>query len=213
MIALGAVIGPGTFYATGYALRYSGPIGALIGHIIVGLDVFFLTQCLGKMATLFPSTGSFNEFTGRFIDPALSFVLGWSYWYIWVHKVLRLLSPFPPQSLNSFERFKFIYPSRNEDSKYAPVDLGREKQTNKSKQVTILANEYNAPLSSCDTNYRTPNLRLDPDLLASLYAFIFSWRSCLRRDGVLACVFQVHCGSRLVPCLHVSIILKLQFKS
>lgn len=84
MIALGGVIGPGTFYATGYALRYSGPVGALIGYIIIGVDVFFVTQSLGEMATLFPSTGSFNEFAGRFIDPALSFALGWNYWYMWV---------------------------------------------------------------------------------------------------------------------------------
>lgn len=84
MIALGGVIGPGTFYATGYALQYSGPVGALIGYIILGVDVFFVTQSLGEMATLFPTTGSFNEFAGRFVDPALSFALGWNYWYMWV---------------------------------------------------------------------------------------------------------------------------------
>ncbi|KAJ9137081.1 Amino acid permease [Pleurostoma richardsiae] len=83
MIALGGVIGPGTFYATGFALRYSGPVGALIGYIIVGVDVFLVTQSLGEMATVFPSTGSFNEFAGRFVDPALSFALGWNYWYMW----------------------------------------------------------------------------------------------------------------------------------
>ncbi|KAK6087041.1 amino acid permease [Seiridium cupressi] len=83
MIALGGVIGPGTFYATGFALQYSGPVGSLIGYIIVGLDVFFVTQSLGEMATLFPTTGSFNEFAGRFVDPALSFALGWNYWYMW----------------------------------------------------------------------------------------------------------------------------------
>ena len=82
MIALGGVIGPGTFYATGFALRYSGPVGALIGYIIIGVDVFFVTQSLGEMATLFPSTGAFNEFAGRFVDPALSFALGWNYWYM-----------------------------------------------------------------------------------------------------------------------------------
>lgn len=84
MIALGGVIGPGTFYATGFALQYSGPVGSLIGYIIIGLDVLLVTQSLGEMATLFPTTGSFNEFAGRFVDPALSFALGWNYWYMWV---------------------------------------------------------------------------------------------------------------------------------
>lgn len=84
MIAFGGVIGPGVFYATGYALNYAGPAGALIGYAVVGLDIFFVTQCLGEMATLFPTTGAFNEFAGRFVDPALAFALGWSYWYMWV---------------------------------------------------------------------------------------------------------------------------------
>lgn len=83
MIALGGVIGPGTFYATGFALQYAGPVGSLIGYIIIGVDVFFVTQSLGEMATLFPLTGAFNEFAGRFVDPALSFALGWNYWYMW----------------------------------------------------------------------------------------------------------------------------------
>lgn len=94
MIALGGVIGPGTFYATGFALRYSGPVGALIGYIIIGIDVWLVTQALGEMATLFPSTGAFNEFAGRFVDPALSFALGWNYWYMWVSlPAPDLLSP------------------------------------------------------------------------------------------------------------------------
>ncbi|KAG4412649.1 hypothetical protein IFR04_014220 [Cadophora malorum] len=84
MIALGGVIGPGTFYATGFALRYSGPVGALLGYLIIGIDVFFVTQSLGEMTTLFPLTGAFNEFAGRFVDPALTFALGWNYWYMWV---------------------------------------------------------------------------------------------------------------------------------
>ncbi|KAF7554913.1 hypothetical protein G7Z17_g2531 [Cylindrodendrum hubeiense] len=83
MIALGGVIGPGSFYALGFALQYSGPVGSLIGYIIIGIDVFFVTQSLGEMATLFPLTGAFNEFAGRFVDPALSFALGWNYWYMW----------------------------------------------------------------------------------------------------------------------------------
>ncbi|KAH7127901.1 amino acid permease/ SLC12A domain-containing protein [Dactylonectria estremocensis] len=83
MIALGGIIGPGSFYATGFALQYAGPAGALIGYIVIGLDVYLVTFLLAEMATLFPSTGAFNEFAGRFMDPALSFSLGWNYWYMW----------------------------------------------------------------------------------------------------------------------------------
>ena len=41
-------------------------------------------QSLGELATLIPVTGSFTDYAGRFIDPALSFALGWAYWYLWV---------------------------------------------------------------------------------------------------------------------------------
>lgn len=116
MIALGGVIGPGTFYATGYALQYSGPVGALIGYIILGVDVFFVTQSLGEMATLFPTTGSFNEFAGCFVDPALSFALGWNYWYMWV-------------SLQCLRRVDDLWSNQ--------LMFGTEKKG------TILANEYN----------------------------------------------------------------------
>lgn len=36
------------------------------------------------MATVIPVTGSFIEYAERFIDDALSFALGWAYWYLWV---------------------------------------------------------------------------------------------------------------------------------
>lgn len=55
------------------------------------------------------------------------------------------------------------------------MDLGREKQTSKSKQVTILANEYDG--AALILRYWTtalPKLRLDPDLLVSIYSFISS---------------------------------------
>lgn len=37
IIALGSIIGPGTFYGLGYAIYLSGPLGALLGFIIVGM--------------------------------------------------------------------------------------------------------------------------------------------------------------------------------
>ncbi|CAJ2505001.1 Uu.00g123950.m01.CDS01 [Anthostomella pinea] len=82
MIAFGGVVGASIWYGTGSAIAYSGPIGALICFFIIGVDVFFVMQSLGEMATLFPIQGAFIELAGRFIDPALSFSLGWNYWHI-----------------------------------------------------------------------------------------------------------------------------------
>jgi yeast amino acid transporter len=50
--------------------------------IIIGIDVFFVMQSLGEMATLYPSAGAFTELAGRFIDGAVAVALGWNYWYL-----------------------------------------------------------------------------------------------------------------------------------
>ncbi|KAI1324335.1 amino acid permease/ SLC12A domain-containing protein [Xylariaceae sp. FL0255] len=87
MIAFGGVVGASIWYGTGSAIAYSGPVGALIAFIIVGVDVFFVMQSLGEMATLFPIQGAFIELASRFVDPALGFSLGWNYWYLWVTNI------------------------------------------------------------------------------------------------------------------------------
>jgi len=32
---------------------------------------------------VFPVSGAFMHFASRFVDPALGFALGWTYWYCW----------------------------------------------------------------------------------------------------------------------------------
>ncbi|KAL2429102.1 putative amino-acid permease [Exophiala dermatitidis] len=83
IIALGSIIGPGTFYGLGYAIYLSGPLGALLGFIIVGISVWILMQSVGEMTTLFPIHGGFVEHAGRFVDPALSFAMSWLYYIMW----------------------------------------------------------------------------------------------------------------------------------
>ncbi|KAI1416490.1 amino acid permease/ SLC12A domain-containing protein [Hypoxylon sp. FL1857] len=87
MIAFGGVVGASIWYGTGSAISYSGPVGALICFLIIGIDVFFVMQSLGEMSTLFPVQGAFIELAGRFVDPALAFSLGVNYWYLWVTNI------------------------------------------------------------------------------------------------------------------------------
>lgn len=87
MISFGGVVGASIWYGTGYTVAYSGPVGALICFFIIGVDVFFVMQSLGEMATLFPIQGAFIELASRFVDPALGFSLGWNYWYLWVTNI------------------------------------------------------------------------------------------------------------------------------
>lgn len=87
MISFGGVVGASIWYGTGFAIAYSGPVGALICFLIIGIDVFFVMQCIGEMSTLFPVQGAFLELAGRFGDESLAFSLGWNYWYLWVCNV------------------------------------------------------------------------------------------------------------------------------
>ncbi|KAG2236312.1 hypothetical protein INT48_001376 [Thamnidium elegans] len=83
MISLGGTIGTGLFLASGASVANAGPGGALIAYSLIGIMVFFMMECLGEMATFLPISGSFNNYAGRFIDPAFGFALGWNYWYNW----------------------------------------------------------------------------------------------------------------------------------
>lgn len=87
MISFGGVVGASIWYGTGSAIAYSGPVGALLCFFIIGVDVYFVMQCLGEMSTLFPIQGAFIELAGRFVDPALAFSLGWNYFYLWITNV------------------------------------------------------------------------------------------------------------------------------
>lgn len=83
IIALGSIIGPGTYWGIGYAILLSGPLGALLGFLVVGISMWFLMQSVGEMTTLFPVHGGFVEHAGRFVDPALSFAMSWLYYLMW----------------------------------------------------------------------------------------------------------------------------------
>ncbi|ORY87449.1 amino acid permease [Leucosporidium creatinivorum] len=84
MIAIGGIIGPGLLVGSGNALATAGPGGALIAFIVVAFIVFFTMQSLGELTTYAPVSGSFTTYAGRYIDPAVSFALGWNYWWLWI---------------------------------------------------------------------------------------------------------------------------------
>ena len=81
MIAIGGCIGTGLFLASGSAFSSAGPGGALTAYVIMGIMVYFLLMSFGEMATMFPTSGSFETYATKFIDPALGFALGWNYWF------------------------------------------------------------------------------------------------------------------------------------
>jgi len=67
--------------ASGVSIATAGPGGALVVYCLIGTMVYGIMSSLGEMTTYLPI--SFNSYGGRFFDPALSFVLGWNYWFNW----------------------------------------------------------------------------------------------------------------------------------
>ncbi|KZV62415.1 amino acid permease [Peniophora sp. CONT] len=84
MISIGGVIGTGLFLSTATSLANGGPVGLLLGYIVVGTICYATMISLGEMISYLPIPGGHIKLAERFVDPALSFTMGWNYWYNWV---------------------------------------------------------------------------------------------------------------------------------
>ncbi|GAA5938731.1 uncharacterized protein JCM15063_004851 [Sporobolomyces koalae] len=69
------------FIGSGLSLTKVGPIALFLAYCIIGTLLFAVMECLGELSTMYPGSGSFPHFAGRFIDPAAGFALGISYFY------------------------------------------------------------------------------------------------------------------------------------
>ena len=84
MMALGGTIGTGLLLASGGAIHSGGPGGAIAGYLIVSVIVYFLMSSLGEMAAHSPVTGSFCEYSAKYVDKSFGFAMSWNYWLNWV---------------------------------------------------------------------------------------------------------------------------------
>ncbi|KAG2106525.1 amino acid permease-domain-containing protein [Suillus cothurnatus] len=84
MTHIGGVISTGLFVGTADSLMYGGPIGLLLGYIVMGTIVYCVMITLGEMVAFLPIPGGHIKLAERFVDPAFSFALGWNYWYSWM---------------------------------------------------------------------------------------------------------------------------------
>ncbi|KAK3712271.1 amino acid transporter [Vermiconidia calcicola] len=84
MIAIGGAIGTGLIIGTGQALARSGPASILISYSVVGVLCYAVMTALGEMATWMPAAGGFAAYATRFVDPALGFSLGYTYWFKYI---------------------------------------------------------------------------------------------------------------------------------
>ncbi|THU94837.1 amino acid permease [Dendrothele bispora CBS 962.96] len=83
MISIGGVIGTGLFLGTAGALRNGGPVGLILGYTVIGTICWSVMVSLGEMVAYLPIPGGHIKLAERFVDRALSFTMGWNYWYNW----------------------------------------------------------------------------------------------------------------------------------
>ncbi|KAG9314529.1 amino acid permease [Chiua virens] len=83
MISIGGVIGTGLFVGTATSLSNGGPVGLWLGYIVMGTIVLAVMVSLGEMVAYLPIAGGHIRLAERFVNPALSFAMGWNYWYNW----------------------------------------------------------------------------------------------------------------------------------
>ncbi|KIJ33471.1 hypothetical protein M422DRAFT_35495 [Sphaerobolus stellatus SS14] len=84
MISIGGVIGTGLFLGTAGSLANGGPGGLLLGYLVVSSVCVGVMISLGELLTFLPIAGGQVTLSGRFVDPALAFAMGWNYWYSWI---------------------------------------------------------------------------------------------------------------------------------
>ncbi|CCK73586.1 aromatic amino acid transmembrane transporter TAT2 NDAI_0G06030 [Naumovozyma dairenensis CBS 421] len=83
MIAIGGSIGTGLFIGSGQALASGGPLALIIGWSIAGTQIVGTIHGLGEITVRFPVVGAFANYSTRFLDPSISFVISTIYVIQW----------------------------------------------------------------------------------------------------------------------------------
>ena len=82
-ISIGACIGTGIFLGVGGSLATGGPVGLLLGYAIMASVIISVMFQVAELTTYLPIVGGHISLAGRFVDPALSAIMGWNYVACW----------------------------------------------------------------------------------------------------------------------------------
>ncbi|KAJ3533002.1 hypothetical protein NM208_g8180 [Fusarium decemcellulare] len=77
MISIAGTIVPVLFLGSGTNIAHAGPVGAMLIYTIIGAVVCNIVLAVSEMALL-PLSGGIVRYTELFVDPALSFAIGWN---------------------------------------------------------------------------------------------------------------------------------------
>lgn len=82
LMAIGGSIGTALFVGIGGSLSRAGPLSLLLGYILWGVG--FIWPCnlyTAEMIAYLPVKGQIFELASRYVDPAVGFALGWTYFF------------------------------------------------------------------------------------------------------------------------------------
>jgi len=82
LMAIGGSIGTGLFVGIGNSLSTAGPLSLFLGYCFWGiLFIWPCNLCVGEMLAYLPVRGTVFELASRYVDPALGFAMGWTYFF------------------------------------------------------------------------------------------------------------------------------------
>ncbi|OJJ56712.1 hypothetical protein ASPSYDRAFT_1152454 [Aspergillus sydowii CBS 593.65] len=82
LLAVGGAIGTSLFVQMGAALPKGGPASLFLGFVIYGTIILSVNQCFAEMVTYLPIASPFVRLSGFWVDDALSFAMGWNYFFL-----------------------------------------------------------------------------------------------------------------------------------
>ncbi|OJD16424.1 hypothetical protein AJ78_03411 [Emergomyces pasteurianus Ep9510] len=82
LFAVGGAIGTSLFVQMGATLPKGGPAGLFLGFLVYGTIIFSTNQCFAEMVTYMPIASPFVRLSGFWVDDALSFAMGWNYFFL-----------------------------------------------------------------------------------------------------------------------------------
>ncbi|TEA14662.1 putative proline-specific permease put4 [Colletotrichum sidae] len=82
LMAIGGSIGTGLWVGIGGVLSKAGPLSLVLGYTFWGLlFIWPLNLSVAEMCAYLPIRGTIFELASRFVDPALGFAMGWTYFF------------------------------------------------------------------------------------------------------------------------------------
>ncbi|KAF1972242.1 hypothetical protein BU23DRAFT_535202 [Bimuria novae-zelandiae CBS 107.79] len=95
LIAIGGSIGTATFVSISVGLLKGGPGSLLLAYTIYTCMLSLVNNCQAEMSSYMPVTGGFVRMSGKWVDEALGFMVGWNFFLY-----EAILVPFEITALN-----------------------------------------------------------------------------------------------------------------